>query len=53
MLAAAAVVIVVLSAGLIYQWAYPQGGIHKTNVIAAQRRVSDVSIARITGLSDR
>ncbi|MBC8350996.1 MAG: FecR domain-containing protein [Planctomycetes bacterium] len=51
MLAAAAVVIVVLSAGLIYQRAYPQGGIHETNVIAAQRRVSDVSIARITGLS--
>ncbi|MDP7305797.1 MAG: hypothetical protein QGG09_21980, partial [Pirellulaceae bacterium] len=51
MLAAAAVVIVALSAGLIYQLADPERGIPETNNIATQRRVSDVSIARITGLS--
>ena len=51
MLAAAAVVIVALSAGLIYQLTDPEGGIPETNNIATQRRVSDVSIARITGLS--
>jgi ferric-dicitrate binding protein FerR (iron transport regulator) len=51
MLAAAAVVIVALSAGLIYQLAYPEGGTPETSNIATQRRVSDVSIARITGLS--
>ncbi len=51
MLAAAAVVIVALSAGLIYQLTDPEGEIPETNNIATQRRVSDVSIARITGLS--
>ncbi|MEO1984309.1 MAG: FecR domain-containing protein [Fuerstiella sp.] len=51
MLAAAAVVIVALSAGLIYQLGYPEGGIPETNNIATQSRVSDESIARITGLS--
>ena len=51
MLAAAAVVIVALSAGLIYQLAYPGSAIHEPNKIAAQPRGSDVSIARITGLS--
>ena len=51
MLAAAAMVIVALSAGLIYQLAYPQGGIPETNDVATQRRDSDMSIARITGLS--
>ncbi len=51
MLAAAAVVIVALSAGLIYQLAYPKGGTAETNNVATQPRVSDVSIARITGLS--
>ncbi len=51
MLAAAAVVIVALSAGLIYQLAYPESGIAESNEIATQPRVSDVSIARITGLS--
>jgi hypothetical protein len=51
MLAAAAAVIVALSAGLIYQLAYPEGRIPETNNIATQRRVSDVSIAKITGLS--
>jgi hypothetical protein len=48
LLAAAAVVIVALSAGLIYQLAYPNS---ETNNIAIQGHVSDVSIARITGLS--
>jgi len=51
LLAAAAVVIVALSAGLIYQLAYPVGGVPKTNNVATQHRVSDESIARITGLS--
>ena len=51
MLAAAAVVIVALSAGLIYQQAYPDGGIPEANKTTAQRVGSDVSIARITGLS--
>jgi hypothetical protein len=50
-LAAAAVVIVALSAGLIYQLAYPKGGTAETNNVATQPRVSDASIARITGLS--
>ncbi|MEO2008262.1 MAG: FecR domain-containing protein [Pirellulaceae bacterium] len=50
-LAAAAVVIVALSAGLIYQLAYPVGEAPKTNNVATQHRVSDESIARITGLS--
>ena len=40
----AAVVIVALSAGLIYQLAYPRGGIPETNNV-------DASIAKITGLS--
>ena len=51
MLAAAAVVIVALSAGLIYQLVNPDDGIPDTNSVAKPRRVSDVSIARITGLS--
>ena len=51
MLAAAAVVIVALSAGLIYQLADPEGEIPETNNIVTHQRVSDVSIARITGLS--
>ncbi len=51
MLAVAAVVIVVLSAGLIYQLAYPEVGIPENNDIASQHPVSDVSVARITGLS--
>ncbi len=51
MLAAAAVVIVALSAGLIYQLAYPEGDISATNNLATQGRVLDVSIARISGLS--
>ncbi len=51
MLAAAAVVIVALSAGLIYQLAYPEGGLSESNEIATQPRFSDESIARITGLS--
>jgi ferric-dicitrate binding protein FerR (iron transport regulator) len=51
MLGAAAVVIVALSAGLIYQLAYSEGGIADTNNLTTQPRVSDVSIARITGLS--
>ena len=50
MLGAAAVVIVALSAGLIYQLAYSEGGIADTNNLTTQRRVSE-SIARITGLS--
>ena len=49
-LAAAAVVIVSLSSSLIYQLSYPQGRVPGNN-IAAQRAVSDESIARITGLS--
>ncbi len=48
MLATAALVIVALSSGLIYQLAYPNGD---TNNIVTQPRVSDTSIARITGLS--
>ena len=51
MLATAAVVIVALSAGLIYQLAYPESGIAESNKIATQRRDSEMSIARITGLS--
>jgi len=51
LLAASAVVIVALSAGLIYQLAYPESGIAESNKIATQPRVSDASIARITGLS--
>ncbi|MDG1896314.1 MAG: FecR family protein [Fuerstiella sp.] len=51
LLGAAVVVIVALSAGLIYQLGYPEAGIPETNNIATQRRVSDESIARITGLS--
>jgi hypothetical protein len=51
MLAAAAVVIVALSAGLIYQQGYPEGGISEAHNIATHRRASDVSIARITGIS--
>jgi len=51
MLAAAAVVIVALSAGLIYQRAYPDGGIPETNNTTTRHLASDVSIARITGLS--
>jgi len=50
MLATAAMVIVALSAGLIYQLADPQGGRPATNDVAT-RRDADVSIARITGLS--
>jgi FecR protein len=50
-LAAAAMVIVALSAGLIYQLAWPGGGFPEPNNIAARHRISDVSIARITGLS--
>ncbi len=50
MLAAAAVVIVALAAGLIYQLAYPKGGT-PTNNIAHQRPAADVPIAKITGLS--
>ena len=48
LLAAAAMVIVALSAGLIYQLTYSNS---ETNNIAIQGDVSDVSIARITGLS--
>ena len=51
MLAAAAVVIVALSAGLIYQLVFPESGIPETDNIATQPRDSDVSVARITGLS--
>ncbi|MEO2014895.1 MAG: FecR domain-containing protein [Fuerstiella sp.] len=51
MLAAAVVVIVSLSAGLIYQLTDPEGGMSDPGNIATQRRVSDESIARITGLS--
>ena len=51
MLATAAVVIVALSAGLIYQRAYPLGGNPETNDVATQRRDSDPSVAKITGLS--
>ena len=50
-LATAAVVIVALSAGLIYQLADPQGRTPETETIAIQERNSDISIARITGLS--
>ena len=48
LLATAAMVIVALSAGLIYQLTYSNS---ETNNIAIQGDVSDVSIARITGLS--
>ncbi|MCP4785307.1 MAG: hypothetical protein GY903_32595 [Fuerstiella sp.] len=51
MLATATVVIVALSAGLIYQLAYLQVGIPETNDFATQRRDSDPSVAKITGLS--
>jgi ferric-dicitrate binding protein FerR (iron transport regulator) len=51
MLATAAVVIVALSAGLIYQLAYPVDGVPKTNNVATQLRDSDPSVAKITGLS--
>ena len=51
LLATSAVVIVALSAGLLYQLAYPEGGIPDPNKIATQPRVSDVSIAKVTGLS--
>lgn len=51
MLATAAAVIVALSAGLIYQLAYPRSGIPGTNDVVKQRRDSDMPIARITGLS--
>lgn len=50
MLAIAAVVIMALSAGLIYQLASPQTGTPETDVATAPR-ASDMSIARITGLS--
>ena len=48
LLATAAMVIVALSGGLIYQLTYSNS---ETNNIAIQGHVSDVSIARITGLS--
>ena len=48
LLATAAMVIVALSGGLIYQLTYSNS---ETNNIAIQGDVSDVSIARITGLS--
>jgi ferric-dicitrate binding protein FerR (iron transport regulator) len=51
MLAAAAVVIVALSAGLIYQLGYPEGGMSAPGNIATQPHISDESIASITGLS--
>ena len=51
MLAAAAVVIVVLSAGLIYQLAQTQSKSVETDNIARQLRASDPSVAKITGLS--
>lgn len=51
MLAAAAIVIVALSAGLFYQLAYPNGGITEPINITTQGRESDQFIARITGLS--
>jgi hypothetical protein len=51
LLAASAVVFVAFSAGLIYQLASPDSGIAESNKIATQPRVSDASIARITGLS--
>ena len=50
MLAVAAVVIVALSAGLVYQLAQSKSGIAEIDNIATQR-VSDLPIARITGLS--
>ena len=50
MLAAAAVVIVALSAGLIYQLASPESGRLNANKLTKERRVSEF-IARITGLS--
>ncbi|MDP7018284.1 MAG: FecR family protein [Pirellulaceae bacterium] len=51
MLAAAAVVIVALSAGLIYQLAQPESPRVETDNLAKQLRSSDPSIAKITGLS--
>jgi len=51
MLAVAAVVIVALSAGLIYQLAQTKSGSVETDNIAEQPRASEPSIARITGLS--
>ena len=50
MLAAAAVVIVALSAGLIYQLASPASGLSDADKLTAERPVSE-SIARISGLS--
>jgi ferric-dicitrate binding protein FerR (iron transport regulator) len=50
LLAAAAVIIVALSAGLIYERAHTKSRIAK-EIKSTQHRVSDVSIARITGLS--
>jgi hypothetical protein len=50
LLAAAAVIIVVLSAGLIYERAQSASRITENNK-SMQRRVSSASIARITGLS--
>ena len=51
MLAVAAMVIVALSAGLIYQLAQTNGRSVETGSIAEQPRASDASVARITGLS--
>jgi ferric-dicitrate binding protein FerR (iron transport regulator) len=51
LLAAAAVVIVSLSAGVVFQLTDPEGGMSDPISIATQRGVSDQSIARITRLS--
>ena len=48
LLATAAMIIVALSAGLIYQLTYPNSD---TNNIAIQDNISNISIAKITGLS--
>ncbi|MDV6031496.1 MAG: FecR domain-containing protein [Phycisphaera sp. RhM] len=51
MLSVAAMVIVALSAGLIYQLAQTNGRSVETGRIAEQPRASDASVAKITGLS--
>lgn len=51
MLSAAAVVIVALSAGLIYQTAQTKSRIGEAGKVPEQLRASDASIAKITGLS--
>ncbi|HIA19011.1 MAG TPA: hypothetical protein EYN70_06270 [Planctomycetaceae bacterium] len=51
LLAVAAGIIAVLSAGLVYQLIYPGQGIQEASNIVTHRPIADIPIAKITGLS--